>query len=64
MQVGDESMLLNPLIAFFLNDIPAAPYNCPCHAAAVLQMFIGRVDNGIHFISGDIAFCDLQGLAC
>ena len=62
--MADESMLLNPLVAFFLNHIPAAPYDCPSYSAAVLQVFIGRVDDGVHFINGDVALYDLQGLAC
>ena len=55
---------LNPFVAFFLDHIPAAPHNRPSYAAAMLQMFIRRIDDCIHFINRNVALNNLQGLSC
>jgi hypothetical protein len=46
-----------------LDDPPALPYDRACHARAVLQMFIGRIDDRIRRLCGDVALHDLYGLA-
>lgn len=64
MRVGDESVLRDPRVALFLDYVPAASRNRPCHASAVLQMLVGRVDDGVHIFQREIALCDLKCLAC
>jgi hypothetical protein len=55
-------MCPNPLVAFLLDSRPTAFGDRPRHAAAMLQIFIRGVDNGIHFFNRNIALHDLQGL--
>ena len=62
MRMGDRSMLSNPVIRFLLNRRSAFFRNRPRDPTAMLQMFIGRVDNCIHLFRGDVALHNLNGL--
>ena len=58
----DESVFLNPRIRFFLNYISPASHNRPRYAASMLQLFISRIDDGIHFVNCDVTLRNVQGL--
>src|SRR4030065_85625 len=53
-----------PRVALILDHVPTAADNGPRHAASVLQMLVGRVDDGVRVFQRDVALGDLQGLAC
>ena len=57
-------MLPDPCVAFPLNHLPATFEDRPSYSAAVLQSFIGGVDDGIHAFRGDVTLDELDGLAC
>ena len=64
MRVRDEPCCWIQAFAFLLDRSSAFFRDRPGHTAAMLQMFIRRVDNGIHFFNRDVALNDLQGLTC
>jgi len=57
-------MLSDPCLRFLLDIRSASFRDCPCNSAAMLQMLVCRVDNGIHLFGRDVALNDLDGLAC
>jgi hypothetical protein len=62
MRMGDASVLADPIIRFFLDDRPSFIQNRPCNSSTVLEMFIRRVDDHIHFFDRDVTLDDLNGL--
>lgn len=64
MRVGNAPVLANPGLRFLLDDCPAAPKDSAGHPSTVLEIFIGRVDDGIARLGSDVAAYNLKGLTC
>jgi hypothetical protein len=46
-----------------LNNVPAALEDCPGNPTAMLQVFVGRVDDRVCRFNCNVAAQDLDGLA-
>src|SRR5687767_8969442 len=56
-------MLSDPRIAFSLNFFPATPDNCAGESTAMLQMLVGRIDDGSNLRLGQVAMIERERLA-
>src|SRR5215216_4444937 len=61
-RMGYSTMVQNPGIRFLLDYRSALFRNRARDAAAMLEEFIRRIDNGVHFFDCDVTLNDLNGL--
>jgi hypothetical protein len=61
--VPRRAVLPHPLVAFSLNLMPTAPDDGSSHPAAVREVRVGRVDDGIHARLGQVAVIEQDDLA-
>ena len=62
--MGYPSVLADPGCGFFLDYSSPLPDNRARHSSPVLQMFVGRVHDGLRSLRRDVALHNLDGLSC
>ena len=60
MRMRDRAVFAHPRIRFLLYGLTAAPHDRARHARAVLQVRVGRIDDRVRGLCGDVALHDLE----